>query len=272
MSDMIQNGYTKLTRRLFALVLKRGLILSGALFALTAILLLLSVNAITFVQPYESLITRAGIRYVFLVALAVWIESEAVSIHVDLHRNGGVYTMMMLPTPRRNVFLAYCTRGVVCVLMLWMAITFALLASYAPVAALCQNAAETFRQTGGSAEVLDVARTNGLFLAVVRSDLFHILLPLSIPEAISSLLILLSAGCLPALTLVCRFRRAGLVQGLVLAGTVICVYWALACRFDSVTMGIDTTAFAASTVILALLAAGSVIYSVRRLNRDAALN
>ena len=40
--------------------------------------------------------------------------------------------------------------------------------------------------------------TNGLFLAVVRSDLFHILLPQSWQEGIGSLLVMLAAGILPA--------------------------------------------------------------------------
>jgi hypothetical protein len=70
-----------------------------------------SVNDYSFVQAYESLIVRAGIRVVFLVAVAAGMILEAAAIHIECFRNVGVYTLMMLPAPRRNVFLAYCTRG-----------------------------------------------------------------------------------------------------------------------------------------------------------------
>jgi len=267
MSDMIQNGYTKLTRRLFALSLKRALILCGLLFGVTMLLMLKSVNDVTFVQAYESLITRAGIRYVFLAALGVWMLSEAAAIHADNFRNNGIYTMMMLPTPRRNVFLAYCTRGVVCVLMLWTVATLALLVSYAPVVALCKNAATAFQQIDG--QLYAVERHNGLFLAIIRGDLFHILLPQSVPEAAGSLLVILVCGCLPAYTLVCR--RASLAQSVFLVGSFACVFWALTCRFNCVTFELDISTFVVSTSLLALSMAGIVVDSVRRLNKDANL-
>lgn len=269
MNGMIQNGYSKLTKRLFLPAVKRSLAFCALLFVLTVILMLASVSDISFLQAYESLITRAGIRYVFLAAVAIWMIGEAAAIHMEGFRNGGVYTLMMLPTPRRNVLLAYCTRGIVCVLMLWTAQTLALLAAYAPVVGLCRSAAETFVSTGGSLP-FDVVRTNGLFLAVIRSDLFHILLPQGAAEAVSSLLALLAAGCLPAYTLAGGFRMS-MAQGIFATCTAICVLWSLGCRMDSVTMGVDITAFVASTALTGLLAAGAAADGIRRLNRDASL-
>lgn len=214
---------------------------------------------------------RAGIRYLFLIAIAFCMIFEAVGIYSEAFKNGGVYTLMMLPMPRRNVFLAYCARGVVCMLMLFTVQTLALLASYAPVVALCQNAAEAYSNTYGRALPFVAERTNGLFLAVIRSDLFHILLPQSIPEAISSLLALLAAGCLPAYTLTGGFRRTHSARSVFLVCSVVCLFWALGCRFDSVTMGVDITAFVISTALMAFLAAGAIVDGVRRLNRDACL-
>jgi|GEM_PF-5871017 hypothetical protein len=271
MNDMIQNGYTKLTKWLFSLALKRIFALCAALAALTVILMLCSVGETGFAKAYETLIWRAGIRYVFLAAVAIWMLSEAAGIQIENFRSGGAYTLMMLPTPRRNVFLAYCTRGVVCVLMLWTAQTLALLAAYVPVVALCKNAAAAFSQTADIVLPFDVARTNGLFLAVIRGDLFRILLPQSVPEATGSLLALLAAGCLPAYTLTGSLRRLNVAQGIFTACAAACVLWALGCRFDSLTRGIDITAFTASTALLALLAVGAIVDGVLRLNRDANL-
>ena len=271
MNDMIQNGYAKLTRRLFALALKRILVLCAALFGLTVILLLFSVGQYNFTRSYEVLIGMIGIRYVFLAAIAVWMLSEAAAIYSENFRSGGVYTLMMLPTPRRNVFLAYCTRGVVGILMLWTAQTAALLAAYAPVVALCKSTAAAFAQANDIVFPFEIVRTNGLFLAVIRSDLFRILLPQSIPEAVSSLLALLAAGCLPAYTLTGSLRRSSAAQSIFMVCAAACVLWALGCRFNTVTMGMNLTTFIASVALMALLAAGSVIGSVRRLNRDAGL-
>jgi hypothetical protein len=271
MNGMIQNGYSKLTRRLFLLSLKRILALCAALFVLTMILMIASVNEASFVQPFESLVALAGIRYVFLVGIAFAMGCEAGSIYNEAFRSGGIYTLMMLPTPRRNVFLAYCTRGAGCMLMLFTAQTLALLASYAPVTALCRNAAEAYSQASGAVLPFMAERTNGLFLAVIRSDLFHILLPQSVPEAVNSLLALLGAGCLPAYTLAGGFRRMRTAQSIFLAGSTVCVLWALGCRFDSVTNGMDVTAFVASTALMALILAGAVTDGVRRLNKDASL-
>jgi hypothetical protein len=271
MNGMIQNGYTKLTRRLFSLALKRTLGLCAAVFGLTVILMLASVGDINFARAYESPIYHAGIRYVFMGAVALGMLSETAAIHSENFRSGGVYTLMMLPTLRRNVLLAYCTRGVVCVLMLWTVQTLALLAAYAPVVAVCKSAAATFAKANEITLPFDVARTNGLFLAVIRGDLFRILLPQSVPEAASSLLALLAAGCLPAYTLVGSLKRISVAQGIFMVCAAACVLWAIGCRFDSAAMGIDLTAFVASTALMALLAAGAVMDGVHRLNRDASL-
>jgi len=272
MNGMIQNGYTKLTQRLFSLALRRILILCAAVFTLTMILTLASVGEYNFTRSYDVLVWMAGIRYIFLAAVAIWMLSEAAAIYSENFRTGGVYTLMMLPTPRRNVLLAYCTRGVVGMLMLWTAQTAALLISYAPTVAICERAAAFFEQTSGMQIPFEMARTNGLFLAVIRSDLFRILLPQSVPEAVSSLLALLAAGCLPAYMLVAGgMRRSSAAQGIFMVCAAACVLWALGCRFNSVTMGIDLTAFIASMALMALLAADSVIDGIRRLNRDANL-
>ncbi len=270
MNGVTQSSFGKLTGRLFLLAFKRNLALCIALFALTMILMMASVNNFSFIFAYESLIMRAGIRYVFLAGIAFCMILEAAGIYAEAFKSGGVYTLMMLPMPRRNVFLAYCARGAVCMLMLFTVQTLALLASYPPVVALCRNAAEVYSQASGTALPFAAERTNGLFLAVIRSDLFHILLPQSIPEAINSLLALLAAGFLPAYTLAGGFRiRAA--QIVFLVSSVVCVFWALGCRFDSVTMGVDVTAFVISTALMAFFAAGAVVGGVRRLNKDASL-
>ncbi len=272
MNGIIQNGYMKLTKRLFPLALKRILAICAAVFVLTMLLITASVGEYNFARTYEALMVRAGIRYLFLAAIAFWMLSEAAAIHSENFRSGGVYTLMMLPTPRRSVFLACCTRGVVCVLLLWTVQAAALFAAYAPSVAICERAAASFAQIQAVPVPYEMARTNGLFLAVIRSDLFRILLPQSVPEAVSSLLALLAAGCLPAYMLaVGGARRSNAAQSVLVVCGAACVLWALGCRFNSITMGVDHTAFFASLALMALLAAGAVADGIRRLNRDANL-
>lgn len=271
MTGIIHNGYYKLTKQLFKLSFKRTLVMSTGLLLLTTILMLNSVNQTSFILAYESLMVSVGIRYVFLAAVVFWMISETAAIHFECIKGGGYNIVMMLPTPRRNVFLSYCTRGVVCVLIIWTSQILALLAAYVPVVTLCNNTAITFAQARDLMLPFDVPRTNGLFLAVIRSDLFHILLPQSVPEAISSLLILLGVGCLPAYVLAGGFRRMNMVHGILAGLTAIFLLWSLINRFNSTTMGIDLTAFVISTALLLLFVTIAIIDGVRQLNKEANL-
>lgn len=267
MTRIVQSDYYKLTRRLFLGMFKQNMMLCALLFILTFVLLIGSVNENSFVFAYETLIKNAGIRYVFLGALAMITIMTAYRIYADNFLSGGIYTTMMLPMPRRHVYLAYCTVGVVSVLMLWTIQVAALTAAYLPVVARCQHMASVYERVNETVLPFSVARTNGLFLAVIRGDLWHVLLPQSWQEGLSSLSILLVMGVIPAYgVLLSGARRA---MSFYIPCTIAAEFWCLGNRLDVFQEGIDVTAFVVNLVLAVLLAVAAVWDGVRRMNIDA---
>jgi hypothetical protein len=63
MNGMIQNGYSKLVKRLFPPAMKRSLVLCAVLFVLTVILLSASVNDISFAKRLFSVLGRGGFGF-----------------------------------------------------------------------------------------------------------------------------------------------------------------------------------------------------------------
>jgi len=268
MIGLIQSGYYKLTQRLFRGVLKRMLALCGALFTLTFFLLLGQVNNVTFVLAFETLVYMAGIRFVFAGALLLCVLLLIQRMDADNLRGSGVYVTMMLPIPRRHVFFAYCTVGLLCLLMVWAAQLLALFASYPAVSSSCAAAGAEWARVSGTPLPFSVARSNGLFLAILRSDLLHILLPQSLEEGLNSLLLLLAVGCMPAYLVFGERKHRAIFFALAACSLF---YWTLSCRFDIILYGADVEAFAWSTTLTGVFLAYMICISVRRLNRDANL-
>lgn len=268
MTRVIQSGYYKLTRRLFLGMFKQNIMLCALLFILTFVLMIFSVNENSFVFAYETLMDNAGIRYVFLGALAMMTLMVSYRIYADNFLSGGIYTTMMLPMPRRHVYLAYCTVGVASVLMLWTIQVLALTAAYIPVVARCQHMATVYEQVNETVLPFSVARTNGLFLSLIRNGLWHILLPQSWQEGLSSLSALLVLGVVPAYAVLLNgLRRAIILIPCVIADAL----WTLGCRLSLFQNGINMTAFVASMVLAALVTIVAVSDGVRRMDIDANL-
>lgn len=269
MTGVVQSGYYKLTRRFFADALKRNLRLSGGLFIVTILLLIGSVNELSYVYPFESLIRKAGIQNVFLGTLALLTLITAYQMYVENFKTGGVYTLMMLPIPRRHVYLAYCTVGVVSVLMVWTVQILALFSAYLPVISKCQYYADRYEQIHKIVLPFSVVRSNGMFLAVLRSELFHVLLPQSWQEGLSSLIALLTLGFVPAYgVFLSGAKRAAI---LFLPFGIADALWTLGCRFDIFTDGVSISEFIISMSVAALVLVVAIWDGIRRLNKDANL-
>lgn len=267
MTRVVQSDYYKLTRRLFLGMFKQNMMLCALLFILTFVLLIASVNENSFVYAYETLMNNAGIRFIFLGGLAMMTLMIAYRIYADNFLSGGIYTTMMLPMPRRHVYLAYCTVGVASVLMLWTMQVIALTAAYLPVVARCQHMSTVYEKVNETVLPFSVARTNGLFLAVIRGSLWHILLPQSWQEVLSSLSTLLVLGVVPAYGILLSGARRAMM--LLIPSAIAVAIWTLGCRLDLFQDGINMTAFVASMVLAALVTVVTVLDGVRRINIDA---
>lgn len=212
------SGICKLTRQLFYLALGRNLIIDSLLFALTWTLLLLNTQGANSLLAYETLINLAAIPYLFIASLLAGILVNAFGNYLDHERRHGIYTTMMLPMPRWQVGLAYGLAAILQVLLLWTTQVVALLSAYRPVVAICERAARQYVAMQGWQLPFSVERSNGLFLAFLRSDFLRILLPFHWTEAIGSLLILLLAGALPVIGLGLPVARKSINGFLLLAG------------------------------------------------------
>lgn len=268
MTRVVQSDYYKLTRRLFLGMFKQNMILCVLLFILTSILLITSVTETSFVYAYETLVENAGMEYVFFGALAMMTLMTAYRIYSDNFLSGGIYTTMMLPMPRRHVYLAYCTVGAASILMLWTVQIIALTVAYLPVVAICKHIAKVYEQVNETLLPFSAARTNGLFLAVIRSGLGHVLLPQSWQEGLSSLSALLVLGVIPAFGVL--FGRARWIMMLFIPCAIADALWCLGCRLE-VFDDINIAAFIFSMVLAALVTIVAVLDGVRRMNIDANL-
>lgn len=211
-----QSGYYKLTRRLMPQTLKACALLFAGLCIYGSAKLYGGFDGYSmlfvpypYLLPYESLLQNTGAHIVFFCALAIFLVTGTLRIHRDIHRGKGVYTVMTLPFPRRHVFFAYCTAGIVGILLLWAAQVVLLLLWYPILTAASQDlfkAGELYQTAA-----LSLHRANGLFLAAVRGPLFRLLLPMTALEWFSTLLFALILGCLPAYLLIGERKRAAWV-------------------------------------------------------------
>lgn len=209
-------SYTKLTNFVYRYFFLQNLMLClGLFFATMAILPSFAAGshgaqAQHAFLPYESIIYLSYLPYVFLGALLLQALLTSFRCTADFTRTGGADQLLLLPCPKRTVVCAFVTAGMLGVLMLYAAQALGLLAAYPSVVSACEAAAAA---SGTLPMGFPVERVNGLFLAMLRSDLFHILLPQSLPEALHTCLILLALGGAPAVGL---FGPNGPVQALLI--------------------------------------------------------
>lgn len=275
-----QSGYYRLTRRLMPETLKTCALLFAMLCIYGSAALYRGIDGLSllsypYLMPYDALLQSTGAHIVFFCALAVFLVATTLRIHRDIHKGKGVYTVMTLPFPRRHVFFAYCTTGALGVLLLWAAQVLLLLLWYPILTAACRNLFSSSELYQNAAIML--YRTNGLFLAAVRSDLFRLLLPMTALEWLSTLLFALTLGCLPAYLLLGERRNPPRVIAVLLAFVPVAALtnrWAAATGTISYSgiysLGVvdGRTAFIVSAALAAVLLAFMLWRGIYNRNRD----
>ncbi|MDO5111069.1 MAG: hypothetical protein Q4E65_02070 [Clostridia bacterium] len=223
--------YYKLTNFVYRYFFLQNILLCAGLFFTTLVLLSgfavgNTNNALHALLPYESIIYRSGMPYVFAGALCLQALLTTLRCMVDFGRTGGASILLLLPGSRRVMILAFVTAGMLGALMLYAAQTLGLLAAYPSILCSCQDAVDASKSLQLHAPV---ARTNGLFLAMLRSDLFHILLPQSSLETLHTLLLLLAFGGAPAIVLFSSDQPDKPLSGAILAISTIALATYLLC-------------------------------------------
>ena len=277
-----QSGYYKLTRQLMPQTLKTCLLLFAAMCIFGSAKLYGGIEGFNplpypYLLPYDALVQTTGIHIVFFIVLAVFLVVSVLHIHRDLYRSKGFYTIMTLPIPRRHVFFAYCTAGIVGVLLLWAAQVVLLLLWYPILTAACQNIIAFRSSEFYQNAALSLYRANGLFLAAVKGPLFRLLLPMTVIDWLSSLLFALMLGCLPAYLLIGERKRAAWVFSFPLAPAfAITVRYRWSCATGEYnngglySLGIADghTAFIVSAALAVALLAFMLWRGVYNCNRD----
>ncbi len=273
-----QSGYYKLTRRLMPQTLKACALLFAALCIYGFATLYRGITSPVMISypyllPYESLLQNTGTPVVFFCALAIFLVAGSLRIHRDVHRGKGVYTVMTLPFPRRHVFFAYCTAGVIGILLLWAAQVVLLLLWYPILSAACQSlfkAGELYQTAA-----LSLHRANGLFLAAVRGPLFRLLLPMTALEWLSTLLFALMLGCLPAYLLIGERKRASWIFIFFVPAIVTAFTHRWSCATEeygysmySLPIADGRMAFIVSTALALVLLAFMLWRGIHNCNRD----
>lgn len=122
--------------------------------------------------PYEAIVDKSCVMFVFLLGLLLLFQVIYLTMNRYFTNGKGIYTLLMLPVRRKEVYLAFAAAalGMLFVyfaawLLLMVALYFPVMANYTRVAAQ-----EVFRTSDGTViQALDAARSNGLYLAFRRS-------------------------------------------------------------------------------------------------------
>lgn len=265
MNTIIHSAAYAFARWLFIRAVKRALALGALLFLVTLVLLYGSISAATCTMAYEALIQQAGVPILLRIAFCAGLLLSAVSIYTDNYAQGGKYMIMTFPFPRRQVFFAYCGACLLTLLTFWLVQLLTLTALYELVVRQCQAVATEFAANNGTLAPT-VARTNGLFLAFLRSGVLRLLLPPTLLEAGHSFLLLLGMSIFPAYALLGELK--GISCCLAAAPFSVMLY-ALNTRLFPTGTGMQQSSFFYSALLL-LLALGYMVYiTVKRLNQSA---
>ncbi|XID90192.1 hypothetical protein ACF3MZ_16710 [Paenibacillaceae bacterium WGS1546] len=130
-------------------------------------------------ERFEELYASSGMPMLFLAILALACVYFLVTIYADYWGSKSIYTYLTLPVRRESLYFGKLIAFLACLLLLWASHLIGIRLGYALVAA----------RIGGYAEG-EFLMHNGYFLAMIRSDLFRLLLPLGFGRLLSTLGIL----------------------------------------------------------------------------------
>ncbi|MDL2217970.1 ABC transporter permease [Christensenellaceae bacterium OttesenSCG-928-M15] len=277
MNRIIHNDTYKLTRILFSRVMGPLAVFCALLLVSVVALLMTNVNAETYAMPYEGHIENARVGYAVFALLCLAAVYLGGRIYADNFKNGGVYTIMMLPMRRRNVFFAHVAMCTLFMLVMFVAAALTLAVCHPIVTNSCQHAANTalmqYRgQFSANATIwayegmppFDVSRDNGFFLAVIRSGLLRVFLPQNFLDAVFSLILLLSFGVAPPIVAFACKKSGAFITGVLGFGLLAVAFYFRGVFEYSNTM---IQLFVANLCLLAALVA-AVVLCIRRLDRD----
>ncbi len=251
-------------------MLKKQFILCAILFVLTELIMLVSPTQHGSMSAYEDLMLSSNVHAIFVGAIIVCVGFMVFDLARNVVMQNGKSVLLMLPGKRREVYIALMLFCTLSVLMVFATQLLALIIAYVPTMAVAQSSAELYASQLEMELLVDAGRTNGLYLAMITSDLFRLLLPQSLVEFGVTLSFLLYLGVLPAFICLCASK---VEIGVFAVGLIVGFNFLL--RQLTVSLSFDTSSFASDYIypmLLLLFLSGWMVFSgIRKLNESANL-
>ena len=132
-------------------------------------------------QRFEDVYAASGSQLLFLVFLALVCAYFLKTLYADYWGSKGIYTYLTLPVKRETLYFSRLIAFATCLLLLLASQLLSIRLGYALYASKVASYGEG-----------QFVMHNGYFLAMIRSDFFRLLLPLSFSRLLSSLGLFLS--------------------------------------------------------------------------------
>ncbi|WP_339203819.1 hypothetical protein MHH56_21995 [Paenibacillus sp. FSL K6-3182] len=130
-------------------------------------------------ERYENIYASSGCIIVFLLCIAAACGFFLKTIYAGYWGSKSIYMFLSLPVRRESIYFSKIVVFVICLLMLLGSQLISIKLGYDVVSAKFASYGEG-----------RFSMTNGLFLAVIRSDFFRIIMPLNLSRILSSASIL----------------------------------------------------------------------------------
>ena len=191
----MMNGFWKLTNYLFGWMMQKkgAIVLTASLvFGILGMLVQSFPKAaapgdythlaVSF-MPYEMIVDKSGVVFVFLLGLLLLFLIIYLSANKFFTNGKGIYTLLMLPLKRNQIYFAFVTAALGMVILYFAAWLSLMVVMYFPVMTNYTKVAaeEVFRVSDVlTVQALDAARENGLYLAFRRSAFLSSCFPSSL--------------------------------------------------------------------------------------------
>lgn len=208
-------------------------------------------------ERFEDLYVSSGCVAVFLVFFAAACGFFLKTFYAQYWGSKSVYTYLTLPVKRETVYASKLAVFISCLLMLIAAQFISIRLGYGLFAARLDAYSEG-----------QLSMRNGLFLAVIRSEFFRILLPLNVSRILSSLCILVALATALYYGVLCERSKKYWGIGIIIAAFFIMIK-VLGYRMSETIYFSPPSGLYPSSVLLLILSGFFVWHGIRLMKRGA---
>ena len=235
----------------FSGILKPLLVI--CLFNTAGQLLLVKIRARDFealISRFENLYISSGSVILFTICLLAVVGLFVIAFYRHYWGSKSIYTLMTLPVSRSKIYLAMFVSNCLGLMLFYLLNFVTVFLSY------CLYVSELNNFSSGKAYIMN----NGLFLGLVRSDVFRMIFPLTLD---GQLFLAIAFLLIPAAVLFSVISERGLrYSNLILSGISIFLI------VVGISQGIASTVTTLVNVLMTILLVLLVAISIRLVNKN----